>query len=124
MAKLYCQVTGVVLLVLGVLGFVWQGIPGFLSINERAEIGLHLVLGAIATYVGFSGGNYGRMAVTYAKVFGIVYLVLGLLGFVVPDLPLGIHLDLGCNLAHLVLGIWGVWAGYFATRAGTSPAAA
>jgi hypothetical protein len=123
-AKLYCQVTGIVLLLVGVLGVVQFGIPGFLSINEPAEIVVHFVTGALATYAGFSGGGYGRTAVLYAKVFGIVYLIL-CIGFFVPDLVPGlIHFDLGCNLVHLVLGLWGIYAGYFAVQApGRAPAA-
>ncbi|MBI2912168.1 MAG: hypothetical protein HYY05_08490 [Chloroflexi bacterium] len=60
----------------------------------------------------------------YAKVFGIVYLVLGLVGFVIPDLVLGIHLDLGCNIVHLALGVWGIWAGYFVAQGQTAQAGA
>ena len=34
-----------------------------------------------------------------------------------------IHLDLGCNLAHLVLGLWGIYVGYVAPQArGAAPA--
>src|SRR5215208_6778555 len=75
MARLYCRIVGPVLLVVGVLGVVQFGIPGFLSINEPVEIGLHFLTGALATYAGFSRG-YGRAAVLYARVFGIVYLIL------------------------------------------------
>jgi hypothetical protein len=52
-----------VLLVVGVLGVVGFGIPGFLSINEPVEIALHLLTGALASYAGFSGG-YGRRCST------------------------------------------------------------
>ena len=104
MARLYCRVTGIVLLLVGVLGVLQFGIPGLLSINEPAEIVVHFVTGALATYAGFSGA-YGRAAVLYARVFGVVYLIL-CIGFFVPDLLPGlIHFDLGCNLVHLVLGL-------------------
>ena len=58
MARLYCQVTGIVLLLVGVLGVLQFGIPGFPSINEPAEIVVHFVTGALAIYAGFSG-SYG-----------------------------------------------------------------
>ena len=122
MARLYCRIVGPVLLLVGVLGVVQFGIPGFLSINEPAEIVLHFVTGPLAAYAGFSGG-YGRAAVLYARVFGIVYLIL-CVGFFVPDLVPGlIHFDLGCNLVHLVLGLWGIYAGYLAQQTATAPAA-
>lgn len=127
MVRLYCQVTGVVLLVVGVLGIVYQGalVPGLLSVHEPGEIALHLVLGAASTFVGFTKGDYGNKALLYAKVFGPVYIVLGVLGFIVPTIlsPI-ISLDLGCNVVHLVLGAWGSWAGYAAQTPGEAPAAA
>src|SRR3712207_5949110 len=134
MAKLYCQVAGILLLVLGVvgvLGLILVGstgfpIPDLLSVNEPAEIVVHFVTGALATYAGFSGGGYGggygRLAVLYAQVFGIVYVLLAVIGFIQQDLPLGIHFDLGCNLAHLILGLWGIYAGFFARAPGAAPA--
>jgi hypothetical protein len=124
MARLYCRVTGIVLLVVGVLGVVQFGIPGYLSINEPAEIAVHFLTGALATYAGFSSGGYGRAAVLYARVFGIVYLLLTIVGFIVADvIPGVIHFDLGCNVVHLVLGLWGVYAGYFARATTPAPAA-
>jgi hypothetical protein len=83
MARLYCRIVGPLLLVVGVLGVLQFGIPGYLSINEPVEIRLHFLTGALATYAGFSRG-YGRAAVLYARVFGIVYLIL-CIGFFVPD---------------------------------------
>ena len=122
MARLYCQIVGPVLLLVGVLGVLQFGVADFLSIDEPAEIAVHLVTGALATYAVFSGG-YGRAAALYASVFGVVYLIL-CIGFLVPDLlPRLIHFDLGCNLVHLVLGLWGVYAGYFARQTTAAPAA-
>ena len=121
MARLYCRIAGIVLLLVGVLGVLQFGIPGYLTINEPAEIVVHFVTGALATYAGFSGG-YGRAAVLYAKVFGIVYLLL-CLGFFIPDLVPGlIHFDLGCNLVHLILGLGGVYVGFLARQTTAAPA--
>ena len=45
------------------------------------------------------------------------------IGFFVPDLLPGlIHFDLGCNLVHLVLAVWGIYAGYFARETTSAPA--
>ena len=125
-AKLYCQITGIILLIVGVLGIVGYEIKGFLSISEPAEIGLHLILGALSTLAGFNGGEYSRIALWYARVFGLVYLALGIAGFAVTggNLFLGIHLDLGCNIVHLALGVWGIYAGFFAGQEEASPATA
>jgi hypothetical protein len=97
-------------------------IPGVLSIDEPAEIGLHLVAGVLACVAGFSSGSYGRLAGLYARVFGVVYILLGALGFISPDLIPGVvHLDTGCNFTHLSLGLWGIWAGYFSEEPHAEP---
>jgi hypothetical protein len=114
--KTYCQVAGVLLLVLGVAGVLGIGIPGFLSVNEPTEIALHFITGGLAAWAGFTAGGYGSFSKTYAQVFGSIYLVLGVIGFVAPDLPLGIHLDLACNLAHVALGVWGVYVGFMSRQ--------
>lgn len=121
-AKLYSQIAGIMLLAIGVIGIFWAGIPGLLSINEPAEIAVHLLTGGLAAYAGFSGGDYGRTALMYAKVFGIIYLLLAIVGFILQGQEiLGLlHFDLGCNLVHLILGIGGVAVGYVMRPAGSA----
>lgn len=58
--KLYNQIAGVVLLLLGVLGFITPGLVGGLvgpgaSANVLPDNLLHLVSGAILAYAGFAG---------------------------------------------------------------------
>lgn len=78
---------------------------------------LHVVLAAVALYVGF-GPVGAAMTTNYARYFGIVYLALGVLGFFVPALgPL--HLELGENVIHLLIGGWGAYAGFFGTTMST-----
>src|SRR3970282_1758751 len=91
--KTYCQTAGVILLVLGLAGILGLQIPGFLSVSEPTEIALHFVTGGLAAWAGFTAGGYSSFAKSYAQVFGVIYLVLGVIGFIAPDLPLGIHLD-------------------------------
>lgn len=56
MSRLYCQVVGVVLLLLGILGFVATDAQGYLlgilHLNLADHL-LHLVTGAILAYFGF-----------------------------------------------------------------------
>lgn len=114
-AKTWNQVTGIILIVLAVVGITGIDLlPGRLSVNEPSEIALHVVTGALALWAGFTAGGYSAFAVTYAKYGGLFYLVLGVLGFFVMDLPLGIHLDMVCNVAHLGLGAWGAYVGFMA----------
>lgn len=104
--KLYCQVTGVVLLALAALGIVGFGIPGILSVSGPNQMMGDLILGALAAYAGFRDHSKTEM---YAKVFSIVILLLGVGGFLVPSI---INMDLGSNLLHIGLGVYGIYVGY------------
>lgn len=83
MAKLVCKLLGVVFVLVGVAGFAMPGLLGtHLSLAHNA---VHLISGAIALYFGFAGSASG--ARTFCLVFGAVYLLLGVVGFVMghPD---------------------------------------
>ena len=51
-SKLYCQIVGAVLVVVGLLGIVWSNFLGILPIGG-IDIGLHLLSGGILAYFGF-----------------------------------------------------------------------
>jgi preprotein translocase subunit Sss1 len=51
------------------------------------------------------------MLKAFTKVVGVVFLLVGILGFFISDLFGIIHFDLVHNLIHLVVGVWGIIAG-------------
>ena len=76
MAKTVCKILGVVLLLVGVWGF---SAPTLLGAHlSPAHNVVHIVSGIIALYLGFAGTL--SAAKTFALVFGVVYLALGVLG--------------------------------------------
>ena len=78
MAKTVCKILGVVFLLVGIAGFVSPGMLGtHLSLAHNL---VHIISGAIALYFGFAGSASG--ARTFCLVFGAVYLLLGVVGFV------------------------------------------
>lgn len=78
MAKTVCKILGVIFLLVGVAGFVAPGMLGtHLSLAHNL---VHIISGAIALYFGFAGSASG--AWTFCIVFGAVYLLLGVVGFV------------------------------------------
>jgi hypothetical protein len=108
MAKLYAQVVGIVLLLVGVVGLFTSKLLGA---NTTVVHNLfHLASGAIGAYTGFSGSGY-RL---FAQVFGVVYTLVSLIGFASPGVLAGlaVPVDTSYNLIHLVIGVWGVWAGF------------
>jgi hypothetical protein len=54
------------------------------------------------------------MAKTVCKILGVVFLLVGVLGFVSPTL-LGAHLTLPHNLVHIVSGVIALYLGFAGT---------
>ena len=115
MAKTITTVFGVIYLIVGVLGFVPQ-LGGSLSMAASSLFGiasvnlLHNIVHLIIGLAGLSGGRTDSGAISFGKTFGIVLLLIGLLGFVTPNLlgilPIGgddiwIHLVSGAILAYV-----------------------
>lgn len=82
MAKTVCKILGVVLLLVGILGFFSHDLLGaHLTVPHNI---VHLVSGALALYFGFAGSLSSAKA--FCLIFGILYLGLGFLGqFVLGD---------------------------------------
>ena len=125
MAKTFSQVIGVVLLVVGILGFLMGGEQMFLGLimfSTTHNI-VHLLSGAVLAYLGFKGSESSQRA--GAQIFGVVYglvTLLGLLG-VGGGNPFGLmlHLNGAYNIIHLVIAVFGLYAG-FAKKPATATA--
>jgi len=78
MAKLICKILGVVFVLVGIVGFV---MPGFLGTHlSLAHNLVHIISGVVALYFGFAGSPSAARG--FCIVFGLVYLLLGIVGFV------------------------------------------
>ena len=106
MIKRFAQVLGVVLILVGLVGLVlgdkvWLGI---LNVDIVEDI-VHLATGGLLAYVGFSGMDLST-ARSLVLALGVVYLVVGILGFAVPTMfgliPNGYTIF--DDLLHLALG--------------------
>jgi hypothetical protein len=121
--KRYAQFLGVVLLLVGLIGLVlgdkvWLGI---LNIDIVEDI-VHLATGGLLAYLGF-----GRADLTTTRnlvlALGVVYLLVGVLGFVVP-MMFGLIPDgytIFDNLLHLALGILSLAVAFTAPGDATAP---
>lgn len=130
-ATTYARLTGAVLLLTGIAGIasLAGGYIGVLSLDflawDTTHNVLHVVLGAIALYVGFAATPY-LDAITYGKVFGVIYTFLALAGFASANVLglgpiLGLHLELGENLIHLLVGAAGLVAGFYVVDGDDAP---
>ena len=104
--KRFAQILGVVLILVGIVGLilgdkVWLGI---LNVDIVEDI-VHLATGGLLAYVGFSRTDLDT-ARSLVLALGVIYLLVGILGFFVPTLfgliPSGYTVF--DDLLHLALG--------------------
>ena len=122
-AVMYARIFGIVLTLVGVLGFLvttnqdtTSELLGF-DVNLTHNF-VHLASGIVGLIAGFM---VLTMARGYALVFGLVYAALGIWGLVHGDGfdPFGIfgQVDMADNILHLAIGVVGLGA-YAASRQG------
>jgi hypothetical protein len=126
-AQLYALVVGAVLLIAGVIGFVYSasfGSPGevdavfgILDVNAWHNI-VHIATGALGLLL------FRTAAREYALGLGAVYIVVAIWGFIIGDGEsiLGfIPINTEDNVLHLVIGLTGIGAGLATQRALAAP---
>lgn len=125
----YWRISAVLLAAVAVLGLIVNAIGGNYAyvpdveamedilVFDWAHDIVHVVLALIAVAFGFTGLRTSDASKPTAGVVGVVYLALGIAGFFggfvdfLDDL-LGLHLEAGENVLHLVLGAWGALVGF------------
>ena len=114
--KQFLQIGGVVLVLVGILGFVGiigptaeQSIFGSAWWFDNGENWAHLILGVVglaAAYV----LSVSRQK-TLVMILGVVGVLVGLWSLVVSESFLGANLENPADsLLHLVVGAWALWA--------------
>ncbi len=102
MAKTFAKIMGVILLLVGVLGFthLLDSLGAHLSPVHNL---LHIISGVISVYFGFAGSLGG--AKSFCTIFGLLYLALGIIGLVMGELTLGpLMLGKVDHGIHLIVG--------------------
>ncbi len=117
MVKMVAQVFGWVLLLVGILGFV-PGVTtqaglllGIFQVDTVHNI-IHLLTGAVGIFAAY--GGYGS-AKTYFQVFGVVYALVAIMGFFVPDGGKLLNLfaiNTADNLLHVVIALLALYLGF------------
>ena len=121
MAKKLALVFGIVFVIVGILGFIPNpivGMTGFFLTDAVHNI-VHLLVGIILLVISLKAAAKSAVAL---KVFGIIYLVLAIIGFFSGSTILGLVAINGAdNWLHLVLGIVIVAAGFMAKDSSSAP---
>lgn len=124
MAKTFAMVLGVVLLLIGILGYVLNPAGGHL-LGIFAVNGAHNAIHLVSGVAGIAAALMGWSRV-YCQVFGVIYLLVAVLGLVATDssgMLLGlIHNNMADNILHLAIGGSAAYVG-FADRVRTTAAA-
>lgn len=95
-----CIVLGAGFILVGIAGIL---MPGLMAMHlSMAHNLIHLASGALA--LGFGYSDNSRKAYTFAVAFGVVYGLLGILGFVVgqPGYPGVGHMEADQNLLRII----------------------
>ena len=114
--KQFLQVEGVILVLLGIIGFVLPNIGGDFLYFDAAENWAHLVLGVVALVL--APMPLGDLKKWIVVLVGLVALFFGIAGFMVSGNPspnfYGItNLENPTdNLLHVVVGIWALMAAF------------
>jgi len=102
MAKTIAKILGVVLLLVGVLGFTHLLDPLGAHLSPAHNL-VHIISGVLSLYFGLAGTFGGAKA--FCTIFGLVYLALGIIGLVTGELNLGpLMLGKVDHGIHLIVG--------------------
>ncbi len=117
-AQLFCLVVGATLVIAGIIGFFYNSeftsdeavrddVFGILAVNGWHNV-VHILTGAVTLAFAMQPADRARM---WALVFGLVYLVVAVWGFVIgsDDSILSIiPVNTEDSVLHLILGLAGV----------------
>src|SRR5579859_1920493 len=114
--KTVALVFGIVFLLIGVLGFVPALTPGGALLGVFMVNGIHSVVHLLFGVLGIVAALTGTER-WYNRAGGVIYLVIGLLGFVPVLAPGGmllglVMINLADNILHLVIGAVLAYVGF------------
>lgn len=113
MLKNVVLVVSVVFVLVGLLGFFNDPVLGVFEV-DAVHNWVHLLTGVIGLVMAFMGEGNAKM---FAKVFGVVYALVTIVGFVQGDSVLGIFaVNMADNVLHLVLAVVLLWAGFMGSK--------
>ncbi len=110
MDKTILTILGVVFLAIGFLGFFNDPLLGIFAVDPLHNT-IHILSGVLAFIAVGKGREQMR---TYARMFGVAYGLIVILGFLVPgDMILGLFAsNMADDILHLVIAVTFLYVGY------------
>ena len=123
MARTFAIVFGAVYVLVGVLGFVLPSpLLGLFGVNVLHNI-VHLAIGGLWLFAAFAAPMGADSPRKISQVIGIVYLLVAILGFVLPALmDQLLVINMADNFLHLVTAILALYIGFMTPRAAMTTA--
>lgn len=113
MPKTFALVFGIAYVVVALAEVLFsRGVSGGLLFFTPVHNAVHWLTGVLGL-IAYKSGM--AMAKLYAQVFGVVFLLVFILGVATPDFlatVLGYPVNLVYNVVHLVTGLAGIYAGF------------
>ena len=106
----FATIVGAVLLLVGIIGFFNDPVLGLFPVNGLHNL-VHILSGAVGIWAGVWGGTVA--ARWFNRVFGIVYALVAILGFVAPSVMASLlEADSKDHYLHTLLAIAGLVVGF------------
>jgi hypothetical protein len=121
--RIVAFVIGIVFLILGIFGLILHTTSGTIF-GFRVDL-VHNLVHLVTGILGIAAAYTGRSRL-FNQVFGIIYLLLGILGLF-PGLYFGgrllgiMHVNGADNLLHLIVGVVASAVGFFVPETDTGP---
>ena len=117
-ARQFAQSIGITVLLIGIIGLVLGDARRLIVFNiDIVEDIVHLLTGGVLVYIGFVNRD-NALARSVVGIVGVVYLLVGILGFIAPNLfgllPNGYNI--WDNLLHLGIGLASIVVAWFLDR--------
>lgn len=121
MAKNSTWILGVVLTLVGIWGYLAGGAPVFgIFAVDGVHNFVHLATGILGILAALGGEKYMK---TYLQVFGVIYVIVFLLGVFTSGKVLGLFTSNGADdVLHLVVAVVALYGGFGKAQGATMPA--
>jgi hypothetical protein len=120
-AKIYhwfALVLGIVFIVIGILGLIFDtnhgALLGIFSLNLVHNL-IHVIFGILGIIAAYT--HWPRL---YARIVGVIYLIVGILGFIPALAPGGlllglVEINLADNILHVIIALVALYVGFALT---------